>query len=73
MIATILQLETEGHLRRRVMSLYTVTIIGLGPLGSLISGSLATIMPVPLAISIPALIIICLVCAVTRPAWQGVR
>jgi MFS family permease len=72
--ATILQLESEGHLRGRVMSLYTVTVIGLGPLGALISGSLATVIPIGPAVVLPALLILgFLVFAIRRPAWQAVR
>lgn len=72
--ATILQTESAGHLRGRVMSLYTITIIGLGPLGSLISGTLATVIPVSLAIILPALVILAFLgVAVTHPAWQEVR
>jgi MFS family permease len=72
--ATIMQTESEGHLRGRVMSLYTITIIGLGPLGSLISGSLAEFIPVSLAVILPALVILLfLVVATTRPAWRQVN
>lgn len=72
--ATILQLETESHLRGRVMSLYTITIIGLGPLGALLSGTLATVIPVSIAIILPAfLIVVILGYATTQPAWQEVR
>jgi MFS family permease len=72
--ATILQTESAGHLRGRVMSLYTITIIGLGPLGSLISGTLAEFIPVSLAVILPALAILLFVAvSVTRPAWQDVK
>jgi MFS family permease len=72
--ATILQTESEGHLRGRVMSLYTITIIGLGPLGSLLSGGLATAIPVGLAITFPAILIVAFLgFAMTRPAWGKVQ
>jgi MFS family permease len=72
--ATILQVETEGHLRGRVMSLYTITIIGLGPMGSLISGSLATVISVSLAVILPALVIVVFLgFAISRPSWKDVR
>lgn len=72
--ATVLQTEAEGRLRGRVMSLYAITIIGLPPMGSLISGSLATAIPVSLAVTIPALIVVgFLGFCVTRPAWQQVK
>ncbi len=71
--ATILQIETVGYLRGRVMSLYTITIIGFGPMGSLISGSFATFMPVSTAIILPALVIVAFLgLAVTRPSWAAV-
>jgi MFS family permease len=73
-VATIIQLETEGRLRGRVMSLYTITVIGMGPLGSLISGSLATVIPVSYAVAIPALVILFfLVYAVKQPTWKDVK
>ncbi len=72
--ATILQIETRGHLRGRVMSLYTITIIGLGPMGSLISGSLATVIPVSYAVILPALVIVAFLgYAMTHPAWSQVK
>lgn len=72
--ATVLQTETEGRLRGRVMSLYTITLIGLGPLGALLSGSLATVVPVGQAIMLPALVIVVfLVYAVTRPGWRAIK
>ena len=56
------------------MSLYTITVIGLGPLGSLISGSLATVIPVSYAVSFPALIVLFfIVYAVRQPVWKDVK
>jgi len=73
-VATIIQLETEGRLRGRVMSLYTITVIGIGPLGSLISGSLATVIPVSYAVTLPALIILIVMVYVVRlPTWKTVN
>lgn len=73
-VATIIQLDTEGRLRGRVMSLYTITVIGLGPLGSLISGSLATVIPVSYAVAIPALIVLSfIVYAMRQPAWKQIK
>ena len=40
-ISTFIQLEVPNELRGRVMSLYTVTLIGLPSLGALGSGALA--------------------------------
>ena len=41
MIATFMQVIAPNHMRGRVMSLYTITLIGLPSLGALASGSLA--------------------------------
>jgi MFS family permease len=72
--ATILQTETSGQLRGRVMSLYAITLIGLGPLGSLLSGALASYLPIGVAVALPSLVIlVVLVYAMTRPAWQQVK
>jgi MFS family permease len=72
--ATILQTETEGQLRGRVMSLYAITLIGLGPLGSVLSGALASYLPIGTAVAVPSLVIlVVLAYAASRPAWQQVK
>ncbi|HEX2513741.1 MAG TPA: MFS transporter [Chloroflexota bacterium] len=73
-IATLLQGQAPGRLRGRVMSLQTLAIIGMGPLGALISGALATRLPAPLAISLSAAVVLLFLLAVvlTQPAWAEV-
>ena len=53
-LATLLQLSAPGSLRGRVMSLYTITIIGLSSLGGLLSGFLAEHLGAPLAVRLGA-------------------
>jgi MFS family permease len=74
-IATLLQAQSPGRLRGRVMSLQTLTIIGMSPLGALLSGALATAMPAPLAVSLAAALILVFLAAVvlTQPAWKHVE
>ena len=45
LIATSLQLRTPQHLRGRVMSLYAITVIGIGSLSGLAVGALAAQIP----------------------------
>jgi MFS family permease len=72
--ATILQSETHGHLRGRVMSLYAITLIGLGPLGSVLSGALATYLPVSTAVALPSLLILVILGYIaTRPSWKAIQ
>jgi len=56
-IATILQLKVPGQLRGRVMSLYTITIIGLSSMGSMGTAYLATLMGAPTAVVIGAAVV----------------
>ncbi|MGH2351324.1 MAG: MFS transporter [Chloroflexota bacterium] len=74
-IATLLQAKSPGRLRGRVMSLQTLAIIGMSPLGGLLSGALATIVPAPLAVSATAAVILVVLglIVVTQPAWQDVE
>jgi MFS family permease len=71
-IATLLQARVPGALRGRVMSLQTLAIIGMGPLGGLLSGVLATWLPAPLAISATAAVVLVFMFWVvaTQPAWR---
>jgi MFS family permease len=71
-IATLLQARVPGALRGRVMSLQTLAIIGMGPLGGLLSGALATWLPAPLAISATAAVVLVFMfwIALTQPAWR---
>jgi MFS family permease len=71
-IATLLQARVPGALRGRVMSLQTLAIIGMGPLGGLLSGALATWLPAPLAISATAAVVLVFMfwVVLTQPAWR---
>ena len=53
---TIVQLAVVERFRGRVMSLNTLTQRGLGPSGSFVVGSLATIMGAPWAVSVLAVV-----------------
>jgi hypothetical protein len=73
-MATILQSETHGQLRGRVMSLYAITLIGLSPLGSVLSGALATYLPVSIAVALPSLgILVVLGYVTSRPSWKAIK
>jgi uncharacterized membrane protein YfcA len=52
MIASLVQLIVPDHLRGRVVSIYMVAFRGGMPLGSLVSGWLATFLGAPLVIGI---------------------
>jgi hypothetical protein len=56
------------------MSLQTLAIIGMGPLGGLLSGALATWLPAPVAVSATAAILLAFLLWVvaTQPAWRDV-
>jgi MFS family permease len=73
-IATILQAQSPDRLRGRVMSLQTLSIIGMSPLGGLLSGALASVLPAPLAVSLTATVILLFlaVVVVTQPAWRNI-
>jgi MFS family permease len=51
-----IQTLTPDHLRGRVMALYAQALIGVGPIGSLQAGALATILGAPAAMVIGALV-----------------
>jgi MFS family permease len=73
-MATILQSETHGQLRGRVMSLYAITLIGLSPLGSVLSGALATYLPVSIAVALPSLAILVVLGYVSsRTSWKAIK
>ena len=73
-IATLLQAGSPARLRGRVMSLQTLGIIGMGPLGGLLSGALATWVPAPAAVGATAVVILVVlgVIVATQPAWREV-
>jgi MFS family permease len=53
---TTVQLNSEDHLRGRVMSVYTLAFAGLSPFGSLFAGSLSHWVRAPLAFVLSGLI-----------------
>ncbi len=53
---TRIQTMTPDHLRGRVMALYAQALIGVGPIGNLQAGALATLLGPPLAMAIGAII-----------------
>lgn len=56
---TLVQGEVEDHLRGRIMGLYTLSFIGLIPLGAFLAGWVAVLMGAPMTVLLGALI--CLV------------
>jgi predicted MFS family arabinose efflux permease len=56
MANTTVQLNTEHHLRGRVMSIYMFTFAGLTPIGSLFAGSMAHWITAPLTFALGGLI-----------------
>ncbi len=55
---TLLQLTTEDHFRGRVMSFYTLMVIGTAPIGAILSGSLAQWFGAPVATSVSAFVLL---------------
>ncbi|HEY3107897.1 MAG TPA: MFS transporter [Chloroflexota bacterium] len=53
-VATQIQSTVPGRLRGRVMSLNTLGLIGLGPLGAFVSASMARVLPIQVAIAATA-------------------
>ena len=71
---TLLQVMVPDRLRGRVMSLYSMMFIGMGPIGGLLGGALAARIGAPWTVSIGGLI--CLIggaiFARRLPAMRGV-
>jgi MFS family permease len=68
---TMIQLEVPDEFRGRVMSLFTLTFMGLMPIGALIVGLVADTIGTPATLTVCALINGCLGLAIlTR--WRGV-
>ncbi len=65
-IGTMLQFATPGSLRGRVMSLYTVAVIGGPSLGGLLGGALAQAFNAQLAVGIGVAILIVATVALAR-------
>ncbi len=55
MANTTVQLNTQDHLRGRVMSVYTLSFGGLTPFGSLFAGSVAHVLNAPLTFALGGL------------------
>ncbi|MGB4504789.1 MAG: MFS transporter [Syntrophaceticus sp.] len=55
-VNTTLQINSPDHLRGRVMSIYTLVFLGLAPLGSLFSGTIANIGGAPAGLAAGAVI-----------------
>jgi predicted MFS family arabinose efflux permease len=58
---TLIQVLTEDRLRGRVMSFYSLSIMGLTPIGALLAGSLAQAIGEPNTVLLGA--VVCLACA----------
>ncbi|MBI2942268.1 MAG: MFS transporter [Chloroflexi bacterium] len=73
--STLLQVLAPGHLRGRVMSLYTLCFLGFSPLGAGLIGPVAELIGAPTAIVLGAAIIAATVAAmlVARPHMKGVQ
>jgi len=75
LVATIIQLATPNELRGRVMSLYTVCMIGLPALGALASGTVAELLGgipgAPRAVLLGALLMGVVLIAYAPALWQG--
>jgi MFS family permease len=74
-ITTLLQLQAPGRMRGRVMALQSQAVIGMTPLGSLLSGWLATRIAAPLAVSLTAAVILLFLAYVllAQPAWRQIE
>ncbi len=69
---TTVQLNVEDHLRGRVMGVYSIVFLGVTPIGSLFSGSLAHVLGAPAAIAIGAAIgLLCLIVMILRERHQA--
>jgi MFS family permease len=56
---TMLQLSVEDRFRGRVMSLYTLALVGVAPIGALVSGFIAQRANAPVATSFSAVMLLC--------------
>jgi MFS family permease len=75
-ISTFIQLSVPNEMRGRVMSLYTVTLIGLPSLGALGSGALAEwlggVEGAPHAILLGAVVLMIILISVTSFFWRRI-
>lgn len=51
---TFLQTAVDEHMRGRVMSFYTMALLGMAPFGSLLAGALGELLGAPLALALNA-------------------
>ena len=64
---TLLQLQSPGRLRGRIMSIYVLTSIGVSPLGSLLAGGVAQVIGAPATLAAGGVLtIVALLCVI---AW----
>jgi MFS family permease len=71
LVNSTIQLNVQDKLRGRVMSVYTIAFLGLTPLGSLFSGSIAHIWGAPAAFAAGA--VIALACLLVILIWERRR
>jgi len=69
-VNTTLQLNAPDHLRGRIMSMYSLVMGGLTPIGSLVAGTLAQIWGAPGAFLVGGVVGLAAVAAVVR--WRAV-
>jgi MFS family permease len=72
-VNTLLQTHVPGHVRGRVMSLYTLSFMGLMPVGNLVVGSLAEWLGASWALAVGGIVIVACVGAVAASARDLVR
>jgi len=72
-VNTLLQTHVSSHVRGRVMSLYTLSFMGLMPVGNLMMGSLAEWIGAPWALAIGGLIIAAFVVGLAASARDLLR
>jgi MFS family permease len=66
-IGTMLQFATPGPLRGRVMSLYTIAVIGGPSLGGLLGGALAQVTNAQLTVALGVVLLAVATLALARP------
>jgi MFS family permease len=72
-IATILQLHVPDALRGRLMSLYTITVIGCSSLGAMVLAPLAGLAGAPTAVTIGVAVVIATGLLLARPLVAAAR
>lgn len=72
-VNTLLQTHVPGHMRGRIMSLYTLSFMGLMPVGNLVMGSLAEWIGAPRALAIGGLVIAAFVSGLAASARDLLR